>query len=357
MHVLFITDDRDHYKGQACSWAKQGEYFKLNKLRERIEPWLTSLVQSEHLSLLIGSGLSYAIKELALTPSNSDDPPKEKSEHMSADQWRNSFNEVLINAANDSAKAAKRDKANFEDHIRVANELLRGLEILLFSDKEKGSITKDDVKTLRSEINDKLLNFAQGILAAEKDIASSETQKREHAFNTLVSFLISFASRTGTRDRLSIFTTNYDRIIETGAEIAGIHLIDRFIGSMMPVLRSSRMDLDLHYNPPGIRGEPRYLEGVARFTKLHGSIDWVQVEREIRRIGLPFGAKNISRFLNAPEYQRVPARKIMIYPNSAKDRETALYPYVELFRDLAASICRPNSTIFTYGYSFGDETH
>ena len=309
MHVLFMTDDRDHYKGQACSWAKQGEYFKLNKLRERIEPWLTSLVQSEHLSLLIGSGLSYAIKELALTPSNSDDPPKEKSEHMSADQWRNSFNEVLINAANDSAKAAKRDKANFEDHIRVANELLRGLEILLFSDKEKGSITKDDVKTLRSEINDKLLNFAQGILDAEKDIASSETQKREHAFNTLVSFLISFASRTGTRDRLSIFTTNYDRIIETGAEIAGIHLIDRFIGSMMPVLRSSRMDLDLHYNPPGIRGEPRYLEGVARFTKLHGSIDWVQVEREIRRIGLPFGAKNISRFLNAPGYQRVPPER------------------------------------------------
>ena len=45
----------------------------------------------------------------------------------------------------------------------------------------------------------------------------------------------------------------------------------------------------------------------------------------------------------------------MIYPNSAKDRETAEYPYVELFRDLAASICRPNSTLVTYGYGFGDE--
>ena len=45
----------------------------------------------------------------------------------------------------------------------------------------------------------------------------------------------------------------------------------------------------------------------------------------------------------------------MIYPNAAKDRETAAYPYVELFRDFAAAICRPNSTVVCYGYSFGDE--
>ena len=45
----------------------------------------------------------------------------------------------------------------------------------------------------------------------------------------------------------------------------------------------------------------------------------------------------------------------MIYPNAAKDREAAAYPYVELFRDFAAAVCRPNSTLISYGYSFGDE--
>ena len=45
----------------------------------------------------------------------------------------------------------------------------------------------------------------------------------------------------------------------------------------------------------------------------------------------------------------------MIYPNAAKDRETASYPYVELFRDFATGICRPNSTLVCYGYGFGDE--
>lgn len=111
----------------------------------------------------------------------------------------------------------------------------------------------------------------------------------------------------------------------------------------------------MHYNPPGIRGEPRYLEGVARFTKLHGSLDWVDCERTIRRIGVPFGAQDIKPYLNAPGLSGADAMQLMIYPNAAKDRETAAYPYVELFRDFAAAVCRPNSTLISFGYSFGDE--
>ena len=43
-----------------CSWAKADEHFGPDKLRPRIEPWLTALVQSDHLSVLIGSGLTRA---------------------------------------------------------------------------------------------------------------------------------------------------------------------------------------------------------------------------------------------------------------------------------------------------------
>ena len=137
-----------------------------------------------------------------------------------------------------------------------------------------------------------------------------------------------------------------------GSEAAGLRLIDRFVGTLSPLFRSSRLDVDLHYNPPGIRGEPRYLEGVARFTKLHGSIDWFDDRGDIRRLGLPFGASDLSPFLDdlSPN-----ARSLLIYPNSTKDRETSGYPYVDLFRDMSAACCRPNHTIFTYGYSFGDD--
>jgi hypothetical protein len=73
----------------------------------------------------------------------------------------------------------------------------------------------------------------------------------------------------------------------------------------------------------------------------------------VRRIALPFGALSIEPYL--PKKEKKDCCPVMIYPNAAKDRETAEYPYVDLFRDFAAAVCRPNSTIVVYGYSFGDE--
>lgn len=317
------------------SWLNTDE-FGQKELRSRIEPWLTSLFQSEHLSLLVGSGLTHAMHYLAAGKGATDMSTLRLSNHQTE----------IDQAAEKAAEAAGRKKGNLEDQLRVANELLRGLGILQ---------QDSEVEALRQELRTGMQSFAQSILNSEAGIATAEERKRDQAFNTLVTFLMSFASRTGVRDRLNIFTTNYDRLIEAGAELAGLHLLDRFLGNLMPIFRSSRLDLDMHYNPPGIRGEPRYLEGVARFTKLHGSVDWVQAGQDIRRIGLPFGAENVHPYLKAPGLVGATAHQLMIYPNSAKDRETADYPYVELFRDLAAAVCRPNSTLVTYGYSFGDE--
>ncbi|MBS1939063.1 MAG: SIR2 family protein [Bacteroidetes bacterium] len=321
-------------EGSSASWVT-GE-FGVKELRQRIEPWLTSLFQSEHLSLLAGSGLTHAVHRLATGNSAAGMDAMALKKHK----------DKIEQAAGEAARAAGRNTGNLEDHLRVANELLRGLEILEM---------KDDAGQLCLELQTGMKSFAQSILRGEAGIAKAKEEDREQAFNTLVTFLMSFASRTGVRDRLSIFTTNYDRLIEAGAELAGLHLLDRFLGNLMPIFRSSRLDLDMHYNPPGIRGEPRYLEGVARYAKLHGSVDWMQAGKDIRRIGLPFGAQDIEPYLKVPGIGEVTAHQLMIYPNAAKDRETADYPYVELFRDFAAAVCRPNSTLVTYGYSFGDE--
>lgn len=341
--IEFIRDssqeDLFKVKDESDTYINDDGSFSELDLRSRVEPWLSSLFQSEHLSLLLGSGLSTAIQFEAT----------EKADNgMSALEFSNTEYKDKIKAfASESAKKTGRGYANIEDNIRVANELLRGMEIL--------GIDEDGIKVLRDEINSIIKVFTENISTIENSIATAELCKREKAFQLLVSFLMSFASRTGTRDRLHIFTTNYDRLIEEGADIAGLHLIDRFVGSLNPIFRSSRLDIDMHYNPPGIRGEPRYLEGVAKYTKLHGSIDWVETDtNNIRKIAMPFGAKTLKPFLeaaNVPEnYQ-----KVLIYPNSSKDRETAEYPYVELFRDFAAALCRPNSTLVLYGYSFGDD--
>lgn len=346
-NILKIRDDHNPLKfmadggsfkpeaGFESSWIK-GETFERKDLRNRIEPWLTSLFQSEHLSLLIGSGLTHAVHRLATGN------PAAGMDNLSLESYQNEIADAALKAS----EASGREQGNLEDQLRVANELLRGLEILK---------KDDEAAFLRKQLKNGIQCFSKSILASEAGVVTAGQEKRKKAFNTLVTFLMSFASRTGTRDRLNIFTTNYDRLIEAGAELAGLHLLDRFLGNLMPIFRSSRLDLDMHYNPPGIRGEPRYLEGVARFTKLHGSVDWVQVDKDIRRIGLPLGATAVTPYLRVAGLGGATAHNLMIYPNAAKDRETADYPYVELFRDLAAAVCRPNSTLVTYGYSFGDE--
>ena len=352
-------------------------FVSVDDLRARIEPWLGALLQAEHLSLLVGSGLSEAIRGEATrqedvakesVQQSADDAERDVDESLQAsgnqnhdenddkkNENGNGMGDAVSNTSlaskinpkiEESAKAGGRgDRPNLEDYFRVANELLRGLEIL----DEKGY-----AQELKAEIEQKIRKFTDNILVIENQIATADEEKRKEAFQKLTRFLVPFASRSGVRERLNLFTTNYDRVLEAGADVAGLRLVDRFVGALSPIFRSSRLDVDMHYNPPGIRGEPRYLEGVVRYAKLHGSIDWISANDEIRRIGLPFGATSVEPYLQAPGLN-ADASKIMIYPNAAKDRETAEYPYVELFRDFAAAICRPNSVLVTYGYSFGDE--
>ncbi|MGL5908136.1 MAG: hypothetical protein ACRCZA_15730, partial [Shewanella sp.] len=105
--------------GQETSWVN-GKTFTQKDLRSRIEPWLTSLFQSEHLSLLAGSGLTHAVHYLAAGTGAAGMGALTLSNHQTE----------ITQAAEKAADAAGREKGNLEDQLRVANELLRGLEIM-----------------------------------------------------------------------------------------------------------------------------------------------------------------------------------------------------------------------------------
>jgi len=332
-HILKVQDDRE---------PTVAIHPDVKDHRPRIEPWLTALFQSDHISLLVGSGISSAVHALAIGK------PGTGMGKMSFSAFNKQMDICVVRAA----KKAGRGDGNIEDQIRVANDLLQGLEIYASIDISGAKELKKKLEKLKEEVNSGLLNFVKSILQTEKNIVNATDPK---AAGYLLNFMVSFASRSGTRERLNIFTTNYDRIVEFGAELAGIRLIDRFVGTVNPILRSSRLEIDMHCNPPGIRGEPRYLEGVVHFTKLHGSLDWVYQNGNVRRISVPFGSEAVETYLTLLDGDVPDAQSLMIYPNASKDRETSEYPYVELFRDLAAAICRPNSTIILYGYGFSDE--
>ena len=295
------------------------------KYKKIIEPWLSAIFQSEHLSLLVGNGLTTAIS------------PSDSKNLMNEIIWKNEeglsleYAEKVNEYARKIAKKSNRGSANFEDSIRAALQLIEGLNVM--QESNKANAWKDAVKFYLNAIT-------REIIKNEKNI-----RKSKNKVNLLVRFLLSLSNRPARQDRLNIFTTNYDRVIEYGCDRAGIRIIDRFIGSISPIFNATRMNIDVHYNPPGIKGEPRYMQGVIRLTKLHGSLDWQWDNSEIKRAPLEFGSEHTNDSKNAA----------IIYPNPAKDLDSINYPYSELFRDFAAAICRPNSSLVIYGYGFGDE--
>ncbi len=327
-----------------------------DRYRGHVEPWLSALFQAEHLNALVGSGFTTAIACAA----------KASVVDMNPVEFRSSYDCAVNQAAQESAERLGRKEPNIEDQARTITELIGGLRVLARNedtDESAKGIAKDAAKLLEewnSELDDTLRSLLKKILKTERGINTALTgdmdqQKLEHVRRLLGGFLLPFGSRTATRERAHIFTVNYDRLIEYGCDLLGMRVVDRFVGILAPVFHSSRLGVDLHYNPPGIRGEPRYLEGVVRLTKLHGSADWRSAagpsgSSEVQRCALPFGAGD-----DHPGLPQRPGEQLLIYPNAAKDVETLEYPYAELFRDFAAAVCQPNSVVVTYGYGFGDD--
>ena len=325
------------------------------KHREHVEPWLSALFQAEHLNVLVGSGFTTAIARAAGAP----------VVDMSPVAFQSHYGDAVTQAAEKSAKGLGREEPNIEDQARTVIELIGGLRILA-----GGAETDDGADGLRqtaaelfqewnSELDNALSSLLKKVLVTERGIdaalADTSHQNSERVRRLLGGFLLPFGSRAATRERTHIFTVNYDRLIEYGCDLLGLRIVDRFVGTLAPVFHSSRLGIDLHYNPPGIRGEPRYLEGVMRLTKLHGSVDWRSAagpsgNLEVQRSGLPFGATD-----DHPGLPSQASEQLLIYPNAAKDVETLEYPYAELFRDFAAAVCQPNSVVVTYGYGFGDD--
>ncbi len=338
-NILFISNEQIDINNN--DFKKDDDYNR-QKIREKIEPWLTAVFQSEHLSLLVGSGLPIALNSIKVeytetcskSADNKDSKDNKNSMMNRIEFEKTAYKDLIKNKANEEAKNMGRGEANFEDDLRVAIELLKGYEILNNSRKSK---------SLKQEINKYLNQLIQSILESEQKFFSNQ-----EALLILKKFLLSFSARSATRDRLNIFTTNYDRFVEYGLDEAGILTLDRFIGKLKPIMRFHKIDLDYHYNPPGIRGEPRYVEGVVRYTKLHGSLDWQFEDGNIVKMPIPFGAEVDKNYFNNP------FDKVVIYPNSSKAVETSFFPYSELFRDFSTAICRPNSVLVTYGYGFGD---
>ena len=154
-----------------------------------------------------------------------------------------------------------------------------------------------------------------------------------------------FLLRPRNLPRLNIFTTNYDLIIEKALDDLGVFYFDGFAGSIERTLRTETYDYDLYFPGQTAQGRVERVDRVLQFYKLHGSINWRK-----NRTGNTWDV-----FIDQSEPNEEEYKNVMIYPSPLKMSEMHGYPYSEMFRRFASKIRRPQSVLFTIGYSFSDE--
>lgn len=196
------------------------------------------IFQSERLNLLVGAGLTSALAHAAGAKTGAAGMTGMITTSDRA------LNEALEDAAKESASRALR--GGDEDRLRVALATLPGLRLI-------GDCRADE---LDEAIGTALRALAGQIAESEHAILHGATWGTA---KPLSGFLRSFASRVPTRDRLHVFTTNYDRVLEWGAEQSGLRVrrvVDRFVGTLRPVFVRPDWRLTTTTRPRGASGNP-----------------------------------------------------------------------------------------------------
>jgi hypothetical protein len=146
--------------------------------------------------------------------------------------------------------------------------------------------------------------------------------------------------------RASLFTLNYDTLIEQAADAEGAVLVDGFIGTLRRVFRPESYDIDFYFPAQTTEGRVHRFDRALHLYKLHGSITWHRCEPNWEN---PFGL--YATFYN----QDCHSDDVMIYPSPLKYSQALGMPYSELFRRFGNVIAQPQSALFVVGYGFGDD--
>lgn len=150
------------------------------------------------------------------------------------------------------------------------------------------------------------------------------------------SFLRRLARRSVRRERLKLFTTNYDRCFEHAAQRSGFVVMDGFTLSQPSTFDPMHFSYDVVRR--GIEPDaPDYIENLFHLYKIHGSIDW-EVDEDSNKINKVPGT-------NKP---------LLIYPRSTKYELAFAQPYLEMISSFQAAIRQRDTGLLIVGFGFND---
>lgn len=145
----------------------------------------------------------------------------------------------------------------------------------------------------------------------------------------------------------TIFSLNYDPLMERAAEHKRIRLIDGFWGTEHAYFDSALFQQDSYLISKGHKGpQGRLITGIIRLIKLHGSIGWYDCPNK--------GIRRCSFTAEIPPN----TKRLMIPPQHRKATDTMMLPYANLWSEFRGMLRHgPNlvNRIVALGYGMCDE--
>ena len=225
--------------------------------------------------------------------------------------------------------AASDEDASWDDVLRIAKHPEKSKDIEELLSRAKLCETFEEGQNL--EKIRKFIGRAERTIHREVDFISSGTSLPLHE-----AFLRRLGRRSARRERLKLFTTNYDRCFEHAGQRTGFVVIDGFTFAQPSFFEPSLFTYDV-VRRGGERERPDYIESLFHLYKLHGSIDW-EVDGEARRV------------VKEPNTDR----PLLIYPRSSKYELAFEQPYLEMISSYQACIRRRDTGLLIVGFGFND---
>lgn len=303
---------------------------------------LSSLLQVNNLVVLLGSGASF---------------------HLGSPQTRNLTNEsvlkLIIKAGGEPTNADVEllniinptDSGDLErllNGLQLASSLARQAgqdSVALGADEATQAYPKEQVERLRHSIN-RALAEACRLPSDSAALAPPFDADPFRAHRTFLSRIV--RSRRSNLPRPSIFTTNYDLVIEHALDELGYPYIDGFSGTVDRRLNLAYYGLDFHRVETSTQSVVARAEGAVYLHKVHGSLNWrSSIERD-PLTGLE--SLEVKQFADANAGDDL----VLIYPTASKEADSLAYPYSDLLRLLGDAVQQDDTAVLAIGYGFAD---
>ncbi|RIY32286.1 SIR2 family protein, partial [Psittacicella gerlachiana] len=298
-----------------------------NEIEKIIQKNLNKVLDADNLLILAGSGSSLHFGNKA---------PSMKT------LWR----KCAKNVANIKIKDIK----NFTNYVEIkkANKIKgNNIELLLSCCDNFLSMNPEINSKNDKGNNDKIQKVKNFLDNSKRTILKetnfiSELEPNNDDWRSHNSFVRTLGLRNKNKQRLKIFTTNYDLAFEQAASNVGMIVIDGFEFSKPHRFNSALYNYDIVNRNTTLEGS-NYIPNVIHLYKLHGSVDWIRYpNNDIIYKGNPLDESNKHE-------------PVFIYPSITKYQLSYDSPYVYLISTFVHELKKPKTALICVGFGFNDK--